>query len=426
MLCGWEPRLALHKSLAKDAFAAVILTLDMGPPSKIVPAGAEEALLLGRRGVSGIVNASRLANIVRTLRSSASNAHRPTYWLWCSEQGLQVRGPKYDEGFESDDSASTKSGGEVEERAGDTSSGVSDLDDQVTTSDSGPPRIPQEQFAIRDIVFCHSDPSFPRVLVWVVNGPRRPSPACMEALVFECRSEASVRRLSSCHQETSRRLKMQMLSAKRMAHNQPVLPDRMDTLLPDRWRDKYVRQREPPTLLSMPVPEDEWDEPPRRPERRRFVRRKPQEDILRGTFVRVNVVDPKPSPVLLKPQFTWMYGVPATAELVLSQSAPVNRSRRSCRSVSPSMSRRTNSKPLRYAPEPAPSHGLVQGLTQKLKELAPIAGTLKRCSRNREQHQFSTLKPVIKKTSKKHSEGDLLAEPKKVTFSAYATVQVVD
>ncbi|XP_065350265.1 uncharacterized protein LOC135946130 [Cloeon dipterum] len=403
----------------------------MGPPNKTVPSGAEEALLLGRRGVSGIVNATRLANIVRTLRSSASGAHRPTYWLWCSELGLQVRGPKYDEGFESDDSASTKSGGEVEERAGDTSSGVSDLDDQVNSLDSGPTRVPQEQFALRDIVFCHSDPAFPRVLVWVVNGPRRPTPACLEALVFECKSEASVRRLSACYQETSKRMKMQMLSAKRMSHNQPVAPERLDIILPDRWRDKYVRQREPPSLLSVHVPEDEWDEPPRRPERRRFVRRKPGEDILRGTFVRVNVVDPKPSPVLLKPQFTWMYGVPATAELVLSQSAPVSRSRRSCRSVSPSLSRRTQPppqppKPLRYAPEPAPSHGLVQGLTQKLKELAPIAGTLKRCSRNRgEPHQFSTLKPVIKKTSKKY-EGDLLAEPKKVTFSAYATVQVVD
>jgi hypothetical protein len=85
----------------------------------------------------------------------------------------------------------------------------------------------------------------------------------------------------------------------------------------------------------------------------------------------------------------------------------------------------------RYAPEPAPSHGLVQGLTQKLRELAPIAGTLKRCSRaNRleqqhQQHFCATLKPVIKKGSRRY-DGDLLAEPKKVTFSAYATVQVVD
>lgn len=320
----------------------------MGPPSgaAALPPGAEETILLGRRAVSGIVNASRLANIVRTLRSSVS-AHRPTYWLWLSEQGLEVRGPKYDEGFESDDSTSTKSGGE--ERAGDTSSGVSDLDD---ASDTSLGRVPKELFCIRDIVFCHSDAAFPRVLVWVVNGPRRPTPACLEALVFECRSEASVRRLSARYQDTSKRLKMQMLTLKRPTGRpdvEHVVPDRLDGL--DRWRDKYVRQREPPSLLSV-RPDDEWsqmDEPPRRPERRRFVRRKPHEDILRGTFVRVNVVDPKPSPVLLKPQFTWMYGVPATAELVLSsQSVPVSRSRRSCRSVSPSLSRRMAlSQPLR-------------------------------------------------------------------------------
>jgi len=334
----------------------------MGPPSaKGLPSGAEETILLGRRGVSGIVNASRLASIVRTLRSSVST-HRPTYWLWMSEQGLEVRGPKYDEGFESDDSTSTKSSGGVEEHAGDTSSGVSDLDDQVTSSsDSSLVRVPKELFSIRDIVFCHSDASFPRTLVWVVNGPRRPTPTCLEALVFECRSESSVRRLCVRYQETSKRLKMQMMSLKRtpdvsstMSSRQEVehsVPDRLDGVILDRWRDKYVRQREPPSLLSVRYEDrDEWtqvDEPPRRPERRRFVRRKPHEDILRGTFVRVNV-DPKPSPVLLKPQFTWMYGVPATAELVLSQSAPVSRSRRSCRSVSPSLSRRmASAQPLR-------------------------------------------------------------------------------
>jgi hypothetical protein len=322
----------------------------MGPPSTM-PSGAEETILLGRRGVSGIVNASRLANIVRTLRSSLSN-HRPTYWLWMSEHGLEVRGPKYDEGFESDDSTSTKSSSEVEERAGDTSSGVSDLDEHVGHTDRSLVRVPRELFSIRDIVFCHSDSSFPRVLVWVVNGPRRPTPTCMEALVFECRSEASVRRLCIRYQETSKRLKMQMSTLKRtpdtsnLMSSRPepehTVSDRLDGMILDRWRDKYVRQREPPSLLSVRHEEDEWnqgDEPPRRPERRRFVRRKPHEDILRGTFVRVNV-DPQPSPVLLKPQFTWMYGVPATAELVLSQSAPVSRSRRSCRSVSPNLSRR--------------------------------------------------------------------------------------
>jgi len=331
----------------------------MGPPSSgaaALPPGAEETILLGRRGVSGIVNASRLANIVRTLRSSSASAHhRPTYWLWLSEQGLEVRGPKYDEGFESDDSTSTKSSSE--ERAGlsgDTSSGVSDLDD---ASDTSIGRVPKELFCIRDIVFCHSDAAFPRVLVWVVNGPRRPTPACLEALVFECRSEASVRRLSARYQDTSKRLKMQMqLTLKRptavpAAVSDAGVPDGLD-----RWRDKYVRQREPPSLLSVRA-DDEWtqqqqqDEAPRRPERRRFVRRKPHEDILRGTFVRVNVLDPKPSPVLLKPQFTWMYGVPATAELVLSSQSsvpPGSRSRRSCRSVSPSLSRRMAlSQPLR-------------------------------------------------------------------------------
>ncbi|KAF4516867.1 hypothetical protein B566_EDAN014371 [Ephemera danica] len=468
---------------------------EMGPlqqPSSLPPgagvamtsrSSVEEAVLLGRRSVVGSVNATSLAALVRSLRAGSLTALRRglhTYWLKCTDQGLELRGPRYDEGFESDDTESTRSGGEAEERAGESSSGVSDVDEFASDSSLQGLRLPplRELYSVRDVVFCHGDPTFPRTLVWVVNTSKRPSPGFLEALVFECKTEASVRQLCMNYQEISRRYKLEQYSVNKRKESTTLgrprynphseyeskssftremecvtgfEPAETGPVL-GRRRERVMRQREPPSLLILPPvqkPDElhkKWspppteEEPPKRPERRRYIRKNKnsaQDDanIMRGQFVRVTV-ESNHSPALLKPQFTWMYGVPATAEMVLSQPAqPQVRSRRSCRSVSPTMSRRRPPPmPHRYGVEAHQlantTHRLVQGLSQKLRELTPVGGTLKHPKKyttiNDTQQQYTTLKPVIKKANKSRY-GDVHGDqPKKVTFSAYATVQVVD
>jgi hypothetical protein len=455
------------------------------PPNNSQPhrtMGSEEAVLLGRRGIVGAVNATSLATLVRSLRvGSPTNIRRglQSYFLKCNEQGLEIRGPKYDEGFESDDTESTRSGGETEERTGDTSSGVSDLDD--TSEQNSLIRIPplRELYSIRDVVFCHGDPIFPKIVVWVVNTSKRPSPGFLEALVFECRNESSVKDLCMNYQEISRRYKLEQYNKRKDTNTSSLMRNSQKYQNNDyeqksnftremecvtgieslrqndcniqvmgRRRERTLRQREPPSLLILPAKNESelhkiWtppptqhhmieEEPPKRPERRRYIRKKSQQpqqmhsqddNILRGQFIRVNV-DPK-TPILLKPQFTWMYGVPTSSEMIPTQTM---RSRRSCRSVSPTMSRRrAPPMPHRYGIDThLTANRNMNGLTQKFTNLTTaIGGTLKYPKKynNFEQQQYTTLKPVIKKSNKRFNNE---YEPKKVTFSAYATVQVVD
>ncbi|XP_069679783.1 uncharacterized protein [Periplaneta americana] len=74
----------------------------------------------------------------------------------------------------------------------------------------------RETYAVNEIAFCHIDPSFQRVVVWVVKKRRsqRLSPSGtdtssgLEAIVFECSSEENMKKLCESFQETSRRVKL--------------------------------------------------------------------------------------------------------------------------------------------------------------------------------------------------------------------------
>ena len=74
----------------------------------------------------------------------------------------------------------------------------------------------KESYQIGEIAFCHTDPSFPRVVVWVVKKKKsqRLSPSGtdtssgLEAVVFECSSEENTKKLCQSFQETSRRVKL--------------------------------------------------------------------------------------------------------------------------------------------------------------------------------------------------------------------------
>lgn len=61
-----------------------------------------------------------------------------------------------------------------------------------------------ETYPTNDVVFCHTDPQFPKVAVWVV----KKLGAGLETLVFECKSSENLKKLCSSFQELSRRSKL--------------------------------------------------------------------------------------------------------------------------------------------------------------------------------------------------------------------------
>ncbi|GFG36780.1 hypothetical protein Cfor_03697 [Coptotermes formosanus] len=75
----------------------------------------------------------------------------------------------------------------------------------------------REMYSVNEIAFCHTDPSFQRVVVWVVK-KRRPHGRCssgcdtaggLEALVLECSSDENMKKLIQSFHETSRRFKLE-------------------------------------------------------------------------------------------------------------------------------------------------------------------------------------------------------------------------
>jgi len=75
----------------------------------------------------------------------------------------------------------------------------------------------REIYAVNEVAFCHTDPSFQRIVVWVVKKRRsqRLSPSGtdtspgLEAIVFECSSEENMKKLCESFHETSRRVKLE-------------------------------------------------------------------------------------------------------------------------------------------------------------------------------------------------------------------------
>ncbi|KAG8222108.1 hypothetical protein J437_LFUL000872 [Ladona fulva] len=257
-----------------------------------------EALLLGRSPVSGVVDASTLAALVRTLlmlrpvqgAAPSLSAHQkgpqthsttPSYLLRIGSRGLHVHSSKHrDEGFESD-TDSTRSGGEERlgpggagSPAGDeasssaNSSASSDAEDPESptvgtfpyrqrrrrrkedSTDSGAPEEYEEEervggcddelgelYTVSDVAFCHADPAFPKVAVWVVKRGQKQqqqvniqgrkttaaSSSGLEALVFECKNEESTRKLVDSYTELSRRVKLeQFKNLRRKETNNPT------------------------------------------------------------------------------------------------------------------------------------------------------------------------------------------------------------
>lgn len=225
-----------------------------------------EAVLLGREPIHGSANATALAALVKTLMRK-SELHRK-YILRCNrDNGLQMIPYRRleDEGFESDedltslgsyDSSSSMyvsdhalrvkcqhaaaagrsssqlsnadaTSGSVSSVGTDSanSSGASDNDDtdnslshnvnhnQSQTFAEKKKADDVESFTFHEVAFCHTDPSLPKVIVWVVKTKRQSKITNevsygLEAIVFLCASEEKFRALYKNFQELSRRQKL--------------------------------------------------------------------------------------------------------------------------------------------------------------------------------------------------------------------------
>ena len=75
----------------------------------------------------------------------------------------------------------------------------------------------REMYSVNEIAFCHTDPSFQRVVVWVVKKKRSRGHSSsgsdtaggLEAIVVECSSEENMKKLVQSFHETSRRFKLE-------------------------------------------------------------------------------------------------------------------------------------------------------------------------------------------------------------------------
>ncbi|XP_065205495.1 dentin sialophosphoprotein-like [Planococcus citri] len=229
-----------------------------------------EAILLGREPIHGSANATALATLVKSLLRKSEP--RRKYILRCTrDSGLQMSPYRRqeDEGFESDEdltslgsyedtsssmyvsdhalrvkhlrnhllqqhAANGKSSqngtdaatsGSVSSVGTDSanSSGASDNDDtdnsfSGSTGSSGNNKscggdVDSECFSFHEVAFCHTDPSLPKVIVWVVKTRRQSKTSNeysygLEAIVFLCQNEQKFRTLYKNFQELSRRQKL--------------------------------------------------------------------------------------------------------------------------------------------------------------------------------------------------------------------------
>lgn len=228
-----------------------------------------EAILLGREPIHGSANATALATLVKTLLRKSEP--RRKYILRCTrDSGLQMSPYRRleDEGFESDEDltslgsyedtssmyvsdhalrvkhlrnhllqqhASAAANGKSSQNGADAatsgsvssvgtdsanSSGASDNDDTDNSfsgsTGSGKKAcgdVDSECFSFHEVAFCHTDPSLPKVIVWVVKTRRQSKTSNeysygLDAIVFLCQNEQKFRTLYKNFQELSRRQKL--------------------------------------------------------------------------------------------------------------------------------------------------------------------------------------------------------------------------
>ncbi len=90
----------------------------------------------------------------------------------------------------------------------------------------------RDDFPIGDVLICHTDKAFSRLVVWVVRTKIKPgsSSGGLEALVFECSGEDEVRELCSKFSEVSRRVKLERHRRRKSDGGSSVVTRSMDAL----------------------------------------------------------------------------------------------------------------------------------------------------------------------------------------------------
>jgi hypothetical protein len=95
----------------------------------------------------------------------------------------------------------------------------------------------REMYSVNEIAFCHTDPSFQRIVVWVVK-KKRPHRHCssgcdtaggLEAIVFECSSDENMKKLVQSFHETSRRFKLEQYRHPQRRKDVSAAPNRIQT-----------------------------------------------------------------------------------------------------------------------------------------------------------------------------------------------------
>jgi len=92
----------------------------------------------------------------------------------------------------------------------------------------------REVYSVNEIAFCHTDPSFQRVVVWVVKKKRllghfssgSDTAGGLEAIVFECSSEENMKKLIQSFHEISRRFKLEQYRHPHRRKDTSVVPNR--------------------------------------------------------------------------------------------------------------------------------------------------------------------------------------------------------
>ncbi|EFA05254.1 uncharacterized protein LOC660880 [Tribolium castaneum] len=305
--------------------------------------------------------------------------------------------PETDEGFESDTLSLVSSDGSYETKTTETDSANGS---STSDSDTETPEATRAQHHNLVDCVCYTDVKVPDVLIFIIKS---------ETLVFKFDNLDALTRFYS-----------NFTAVKAVANQKAYSKSGAKFNLLERTDNNGVTHIEITPLRKVWSSADDLLSP-RRPERRKKGRAPPPppttSDVLRGEYVRVNVSTAKDRDFIVKSQHNEKKPPVKLALFrpVKTDSLMKQRSRSETRCFTPMAYRYIDT-----APAYSPMGNRLFGLSSKLRDFGE---PIKECRWNNMAELGYTkegnLKSVIKKEeSKKKNE-------KKVTFSAYTTVQVV-
>ncbi|XP_044260264.1 uncharacterized protein LOC123008499 [Tribolium madens] len=341
-----------------------------------------------------------------------------------------------DEGFESDiDSLSIVSsdGSETKTTETDSANGSASSD-----SDTETPELTRSRTESHNLVdcVCYTDVKFPDVLIFVIKNStlvfKFDNLVTLKNFYLNFTAVKAVTNQKAYNKNGAKFNLLQRTDNNGVTHIEITREPELSKILNTPTTPSSIISLNTPEVLVTPPLRKVWSSAddllsPKRPERRKKVKGRappppPTPDILRGEYVRVNVNTTKDKDFIAKSQLKEKKPVkpnlvalfkPVKTEPVWSNSLKKQRSKSETRCFTPMAYRYIDT-----APTYSPMGNRLFGLSSKLRDF----GEVRECRWNSVaelNYKEGNLKSVIKKEeSKKKNE-------KKVTFSAYTTVQVV-